>query len=91
MNYSFNNTFVLTALNMGKERGAKQLVVCQKIDGEVEIKGYWDKREVLQKKISEEDAMSLHWVPQKEFPKLKMPMIDLLKKPNEAKGPLFLW
>ena len=39
MNYSLNNTFVLTALDMGKERGAKQLVVCQKIDGEVEIKG----------------------------------------------------
>ena len=45
MNYSLNNTFVLTALDMGKERGAKQLVVCQKIDGEVEIKGDWDKRE----------------------------------------------
>lgn len=89
MDYSLNNTFVLTALDMGKERGAKQLVVCKKKDGVVEVKGDWDKREVvmaLQQMISEEDAMSLHWVPKCEFPKLKMPLKELLKKPNEAKG-----
>ena len=33
MNYYLNNTFVLTALDMGKERGAKQLMVCKKKDG----------------------------------------------------------
>ena len=49
---------------MGKERGAKQLIVCKKKDGVVEVKGDWDKREVvmaLQQMISEEDAMKL-WV-----------------------------
>ena len=30
--------------------------------------------------------MSLNWVPKGEFPKLKMPLKELLKKPNEAKG-----
>ena len=66
MNYYLNNTFVLTALDMGKERGAKQLMVCKKKDGGVEVKGDWDKREVvtaLQQMISEEDAMALKWVP----------------------------
>ena len=56
MDYSLNNTFVLTALDMGKERGAKQLIVCKKKDGVVEVKGDWDKREVvmaLQQMISE--------------------------------------
>ena len=89
MNYSLNNTFVLTALDMGKERGAKQLVICKRKDGGIEVKGDWDKREVvgcLEKMISEEDALALHWVPKAEFPKLKMPMKELLKKPNEAKG-----
>ena len=89
MNYTLNNTFVMTALDMGKERGAKQLVICQMKDGSIEIKGDWEKREVvgvLEKLISEEDAMSLHWVPKSEFPRLKMPIKELLKKPNEAKG-----
>ena len=39
MNYYLKNTFVLTALDMGKERGAKQLMVCKKKDGGVEVKG----------------------------------------------------
>ena len=89
MNYSLNNTFVLTALDMGKERGAKQLVVCKLREGGVEVKGDWDKREVvaaLQEMISEEDALSLDWVPKGDYPTLKMPLKELLKKPNEAKG-----
>ena len=56
VDYSLNNTFVLTALDMGKERGAKQLIVCKKKDGVVEVKGDRDKREVvmaLQQMISE--------------------------------------
>ena len=89
MNYSLNNTHVLNALNLADERGAMQLVVCKRPDGVVETKGNWDKREVvkaLESMISEEDALSLHWVPKGEFPKLKMPLQDLLKKPNEVKG-----
>ena len=72
MNYYLNNTFVLTALDMGKERGAKQLMVCKKKDGGVEVKGDWDKREVvtaLQQMISEEDAMALKWVPPNAQPR----------------------
>ena len=39
MNYYLNNTFVLTALDMGKERGAKQSMVCKKKDGGLKSKG----------------------------------------------------
>ena len=72
MNYYSKNTFVLTALDMGKERGAKQLMVCEKKDGGVEVIGDWDKREMvtaLQQMISEEDVLALNWVPPNAQPR----------------------
>ena len=72
MNYYLNNTFVLTALDMGKERGAKQLMVCKKKDGGVEVIGDRDKREMvtaLQQMISEEDVLALNWVPPNAQPR----------------------
>ena len=47
MKYYLKNTFVLTALDMGRERGAKQLMVCKKNDRGVEVKKDWDKRELV--------------------------------------------
>ena len=52
---------------MGKERGAKQ-----EEGRRVEVKGDWDKREMvtaLQQMISEEDAMVLEWVPPNAQPR----------------------
>ena len=48
------------------------MMVCKKKDGGVEVKGDWDKREVvtaLQQMISEEDAMALKWVPPNAQPR----------------------
>ena len=89
MNYTLNNTFVNGALDMGKEKGAMQMFICKNADGGIETKGDLDKREVvrlLEDMISKEDALSLKWVPEAAFPKLKMPFKELLKKPNEVKG-----
>ena len=64
MNYTLNSTFVLTALDMGKERGASSLSCASSMM--VEVKYDCDKREVvtaLQEMISKEDDMSLDWVP----------------------------
>ena len=52
---------------MGKERGAKQ-----EEGRRVEVKGDWDKREMvtaLQQMISEEDVLALNWVPPNAQPR----------------------
>ena len=61
MNYSLTHTHVLNALNLADENGALQLVVCKRPDGVVEMKGNWDKREVvkaLESMICEEHAFA---------------------------------
>ena len=45
--YSLNNTFVLSALNMGSERAASQLIICRHKHGRIELKGDLKKREAL--------------------------------------------
>lgn len=83
-----NNTFVLSALNMGSERAASQLIICRHKHGRIELKGDLKKREALkalEKIIIEEDAMTMKWVPNKELPKLEMPLALVMKNPNKVK------